>query len=210
MGSSAPPPSQSGIPSQGNNNVTYILLAIVLLLGIGGIVTWKLRSTETPPPPPTQGPVASASASASAGPQSAILDDIPPPPPVEDSGPQARFSGGNSGPYDPCSATTCYGGVKPGSDTERGLAVLSMQTRRKCYNPALGNDPTLKGKVVLRMKIAGNGQICAANVESNTMSSSSVADCAARVLLASGHVPAPGGNCVNLDLPLNYVPMGGQ
>ncbi len=202
--SSVPPPSQSGVPSSGSNGM-YIALALLLLLGIGGIVAWKLTSKPDAPPPivKTAAPVVSSA------PTNALIDEVPLPPPIVDSGPAVAptYTGGGGG-GDPCVYNTCNGNVTAGSDTERGLQMLARQTRRKCYDPALGNDPTLQGHVKVHMKIASNGQICSASVASNDMSSSSVGECAARMLLSSGHVPPPKGGCVNLDFPLNYVPMG--
>jgi hypothetical protein len=201
--SSVPPPSQSGVPS-GNNNGIYIALALLLLLGVGGIVAYKLKggTTETPKPLPTATVTASTSAT------NALIDDVPPPPPVIDAGPAPTvvYTGGPAA--DPCTYNVCNGNVVAGGDTERGLQALALRTRRKCYDPALANDPTLQGHVKVHMKIASNGQICSANVANNDMSNTSVGECAARMLLSSGHVPPPKGGCVNLDFPLNYVPMG--
>jgi len=202
--SSSSPPSQSGAPPSGGGNGTYIAVAVLLLLGIGGIVAWKLSSK---PPPPAPVAAVSASASASAAPTTALIDEVPLPPPEVDAAPApttVKYIGGG----DPCAATACYGNVASGSDAERGLAMLAHSTRRKCYDPALANDPTLQGHVTVRMKIAANGQICSASVLKNDMSSTSVGECAARMLLASGHVPPPKGGCVELNFPLNYVPMG--
>jgi hypothetical protein len=203
--SSVPPPSQSGVPQSGGNNITYILLAVVLLLGIGGIVAWKLTSKPDAPPPPT--PTASVASSAPATNQ-ALIDEVPLPPPIIDAAAPVTtiYTGGGGG--DPCTYSVCNGNVPPGSDTERGLQVLARQTRRKCYDPALGNDPTLQGHVKVHMKIASTGAICSASVAANDMSNTSVGECAARMLMSSGHVPPPKGGCVNLDFPLNYVPMG--
>lgn len=202
--SSVPPPSQSGVPS-GNNNGMYIALALLLLLGIGGIVAYKLKSGGNDTAKPT--PTASVAPSASVTAANTLIDEVPLPPPVIDAGPAPTVQ--YTGPAaDPCSYNVCNGTVGAGSDTEHGLQMLALQTRRKCYDPALANDPTLQGHVKVHMKIAANGQICSANVSSNDMSNSSVGDCAARKLLASGRVPPPKGGCVNLDFPLNYVPMG--
>lgn len=201
--SSVPPPSKSGVPSSGGNG-TYIAVAILLLLGIGGIVAWQL--SKKPAATPTPVATATPSASASAPVNTALINEVPLPPPVEDAGPPPKivYVGGG----DPCAVNTCNGNVASGSDSERALAMLARQTRRKCYETALVNDPTLQGHVTVRMKIASNGQICSASVAKNDMSTTSVGECAARFLLASGHVPAPKGGCVNLDFPLAYVPMG--
>ena len=202
--SSVPPPSQSGVPSSGGNGM-YIAVAILLLLGIGGIVAWKLTEKPTPTPPP----VASATPPPTASSVStALIDEVPLPPPIIDAGPAPTAPIVQSGGGDPCAATVCNGNVATGSDSERALQMLAHQTRRKCYDPALANDPTLQGHVTVRMKIASNGQICSASVLKNDMSSTSVGECAARMLLSSGHVPSPKGGCVELNFPLNYVPMG--
>jgi hypothetical protein len=184
----------------------YVALALVLLLGIGGIVAWKLSSKPDAPPPITVAPAAASTTSHT----TALIDEVPLPPPEVDAGPVVTptYTGGGGGGGDPCSYNVCNGNVTSGSDTERGLQMLARQTRRKCYDPALGNDPALQGHVKVHMKIASNGEICSASVASNDMSNSSVGECAARMLLGAGRVPPPKGGCVNLDFPLNYVPMG--
>jgi hypothetical protein len=182
----------------------YIALAVLLLLGIGGIIAWKVTSK----PPEVPRPIATTPVASSA-PTSALIDEIPLPPPIIDSGLAVAptYTGGGGG-GDPCTYSVCNGQVAPGSDTERGLQMLARQTRRKCYDPALGNDPSLAGHVKVHMKIASTGMLCSASVAANDMSNTSVGECAARMLLSSGRVPPPKGGCVNLDFPLNYVPMG--
>ncbi len=199
--SSLPPPSHSGVPSQSSGNGKYIAIALLLLLGMGGIAFWKLRGQTTETPKPVTTVVASA---ASSVPNTALIDDVPPPPPVVEAGidnaPHSYVAG------NPCDVSSCNGTV--GQDTEGGLAMLARQTRRKCYEPSLAQDPTLQGHVKVHLKIASNGTICSASVASNDMSVSSVGECAARMLYASGRVPPPRGGCVNVDFPLNYVPAG--
>ena len=201
--SSAPPPSAPhGVPSSGGNG-KYIAVALFLLLGMGGIAFWKFGGGTTPTPQPS----VTSSVPTSSVP-TAHLDDVPPPPPTEDAGPDTGVKVvTNYGPGpNPCEVKTCNGSPTP--DMEGGLAMLARQTRRKCYEPALGQDPTLSGKVTVNIKIASNGQICGANVTSNNMSIPSVGDCAARMIASSGHVPSPKGGCVNIDVPLNYVAAG--
>ncbi len=198
--SSLPPPSHSGAQSSGGNG-KYVAIALLLLAGMGGIAFWKFRSGQTEAPKP--GPTVVATVASSA-PTSPLLDDVPPPPPVIEAGPGPTNHYSSAG--NPCDVTSCGGSV--GTDTEGGLAMLARQTRRKCYEPALASDPTLTGHVKVHLKIASNGTICSASVASNDMASSSVGECAARMLMASGHVPPPRGGCVNVDFPLNYVPAG--
>ena len=203
--SSVPPPSAPhGVPSSGGNG-KYIAVAVLLLLGMGAIAAWKFGSggdTSKPQPSVT-----------STVPTTTIptghVDDVPPPPPTEDAGPDTGTKVvTNYGPGpNACDVKTCNGTPTP--DMEGGLAMLARQTRRKCYEPALGQDPTLQGKLTVNIRVGANGQICAANVTTNNMSIPSVGECAARMIAASGHVPAPKGGCVNVDFPLNYVPAGG-
>lgn len=201
--SSAPPPSAPhGVPSSGGNG-KYIAVVLFLLIGMGAIGFWKFGGGTTPTPQPS----VTSSVPTSTVP-TAHMDDVPPPPPTEDAGPDTGSKVvTNTGPGpNPCDVKTCNGSSTP--DLEGGLAMLARQTRRKCYEPALGQDPTLSGKVTVNIKIASNGQICGANVTNNNMSVPSVGECAARMIASSGHVPSPKGGCVNIDFPLNYVAAG--
>ncbi len=201
--SSLPPPSQkTGIPPSGGNG-KYIAVAAILLLGIGAIAYWKLHATPPAPPPPIPIPTASTVA------ENPKIDDVPPPPPEPDGGEDAApkvtvvHTGGGGGG---CGVTVCNGNSSP--QMVAGLTMLARQTRRKCYEPALANDPSLQGHVMVKLKISSGGQICSATVQKNDMGSSQVADCAARMLLISGRVPPPKGGCVNVDFPINYVAAG--
>ncbi len=169
---------------------------------MGGIAFWKLHNSQPDAPKPTATVVASVASSVT---NTALIDDVPPPPPVIEAGPEST----SHGPYvqgNPCDVSSCGGSV--GQDTEGGLAMLARQTRRKCYEPSLAQDPTLQGHVKVHLKIASNGTICSASVASNDMASTSVGECAARMLQASGRVPPPKGGCVMVDFPLNYIPAG--
>lgn len=201
--SSIPPPSQAGVPSSGGNG-KYIAVGLLLLAGIIGLVAFKTCSTPDPVKP-----VATVPSASSSGPvvNNALLDDVPPPPP-EDSGvapATTRIVVVNQG--NACDVRTCNGSTS--TELENGLNMVARQTRRKCYESALGNDPTLKGHVKLSLKIASNGQVCSSTVASNDMSNTSVGDCAARTFMAA-HLPSPKGGCVNVDFPLAYIPAGQQ
>lgn len=199
--SSLPPPSQTGVPQGGNGK--YIAVALLLLLGIGGLVVFKMRGTDDPVKPPV---TPSAQPSNTGSPISQRIDDVPPPPPDDagvDAGPvHVVVLNGNA---NVCDVKVCNGATS--QELENGLNMIARQTRRKCYESALGNDPTLQGHVKLNLRIASNGQVCSSSVASNDMSNTSVGDCAARTFLAS-HLPAPKGGCVNVDFPLAYVPAG--
>ncbi len=201
---STPPPSNAGVPSGGNG--TYIAVAVVLLLGIGGLVAYKLKGSEQP----QAKPVAIASASATATPHFDPTDSIPPPPPVEDASvdaaPAVINTTGPATAVNLCDTKTCNGTLSTG--LENGLNMVARQTRKRCYERALGNDPALHGKITVRLKISANGQVCSSSVGSNDMSDPSVAQCAASSF--RGSLAPPTGGCVNIDFPIKYEPAAGH
>ncbi len=198
MASKAPPPSApAGVPSGGSGK--YVVLALLLLGAIGGIAFWKMSQKPPeptviyvdagPPPPVTKG----------RNPD----DDVPLPPPVEDAGSDAGkkvTTAGTGG--GPCDVKQCSGANS--SELEQALAFRTKQARR-CYNNALAQDSTLKGKITLSVKIASTGQVCSANVASNEMGSQTVAQCVAGYFRGA-NFPAPKGGCVEANIPINFVP----
>jgi hypothetical protein len=198
--SSGPP---AGIPGP-NNNTKYAIVAVLLILGIGAIVALRNLSNKANQPAPL--PVASVplTPTPAANPK---LDDIPPPPPPEESA-EAKPTGPrivyvqNAG----CDGK-CVGKASP--ELLPALQVRATQARR-CYNSALAQDSSLKGKVTIAVKIGPSGNVCSAAVASNEMGSPSVANCAANIFRSSGAFPSPRGGCVEANVPLNFVPQGGQ
>jgi hypothetical protein len=98
----------------------------------------------------------------------------------------------------------CVGAPPP--DLSSALQGRAAQARR-CYNSALAQDATLKGRVTIAVKIAPNGSVCGASVAQTDMPA--VAGCVAGVF-RSGSFPAPRGGCVDATVPMNFVPAGGQ
>jgi len=199
MVSKAPPPSSkqpAGVPSSGG--ALYVVIALVLLALIGGAVAWKMcQKPDTPPqlvidagPPPIR---------SGRNPD----DDVPLPPPVEDAGPDAGkkiviVQGSNN----QCNATKCTG--TSGVDLENALSFRAKQAHR-CYDNALAQDPTLRGKVTVAVRVGANGQVCSAGIASNEMSSPNVANCVGGYFRGA-NFPAPKGGCVDVNIPINFVP----
>jgi hypothetical protein len=90
-------------------------------------------------------------------------------------------------------------------DLETALAFRAKQAHR-CYDSALTQDQTLQGHVTINVRVAGNGQVCAASVAANDLSNPSVAGCIARMFGQSGHFPAPRGGCVDANVPISLMP----
>jgi hypothetical protein len=88
------------------------------------------------------------------------------------------------------------------------INVRGHQARR-CYEQALSRDPSLKGHIGFEVRISPAGNVCAVNVTSNDMGSSSVANCAAKIFGAGGY-PAPHGGCIVASTTLSFVPQGSQ
>jgi hypothetical protein len=197
---SSPPSSRrpAGVPESGN--AKYAIIAILLILGAGGLYAWRVASNRAPVPAPVPStPVADTGA-----PSNPKLEDIPLPPPVEEkpeAGPAPRVVYVPSGGCD----AKCTGKAPP--ELEQALQVRGAQTRR-CYNTALAQDSSLKGHVTISVRIAPNGNLCSANVLSNDMGSGSVAACAANIFRANSSYPAPHGGCVEANVPLAFVPQG--
>lgn len=189
---SAPPPPPT------TNNRTYAIVALLLLLGMGGLLWWKFGASdevakvETPPAVPSVAPTFNKTD-----------DDIPPPPdPIPEAGPPdsgsaPRIASGNSG----CEARACGEGEVPPA------LLLALRQRgnqaRKCYTAQLTNDPSLKVKMSINVKVGTNGGVCAAGLTDS--SNDAVGRCVLN-FVRQGGFPAPKGCVANLNVPYSYVP----
>jgi hypothetical protein len=193
MSSIAPPPPTGG-------NAKYVVVVVVLLAGIAGLLVW--RATQKPN---DQVVIHAPDAAAPVSVNTHVEDDVPPPPPIVDAGPQTPIRPTGTGQTANCGAAKCGGASTP--DLESALAFRAKQARR-CYDSALENDNTLKGKVSISVRVASNGQVCSAGVASNDMGTSSVAQCVANKFRQTGYFPAPKGGCVDATVPITFVPGG--
>jgi hypothetical protein len=186
----------AGVPS---GNGKYIVLALLLLGLIGGAIAWKLMQK---PPEPV---VLVVDAGPPPRPTKNVDDDIPPPPVVEDAGPDAgkKVTVVMNGLANQCDAKKCTGATS--SEIESALSFRAKQAHR-CYDNALAQDPTIRGKVSIAVRIGANGQACSAGVASNELTSApGVAACVTGYF--RGQVfPIPKGGCVDVNIPINFVP----
>lgn len=194
MSNAPPPTSVPPVPPTSGSNRTYAILALLLVLGMGGLLYWKFKGddvADTPKPVP------------SAAPTFHTDDDIPPPPePLPEAGPpdagnptKIATTGGGSG----CEAKACSESTPA---INNALAQRGRQARR-CYESQLANDPTLAVKMSINVKVGTNGNACAASVaESNNPG---VSSCVVNFFRQGGFPPSKG--CIaNVTVPLNYVP----
>jgi hypothetical protein len=193
----------AGVPQSGGN-ARYALVAVILLLGVGGIFAWRSLTNRDQAPAPL--PTVPSTGASLAPPPNPKIDDIPPPPPLEEK-PEAGTGGGGH------SITAVGGGGCDGTCSGKATAELgaALQARgnqaRRCYNSALSSDSSLRGHVTIAVKVGPSGNVCSASVAGNDMGSPAVANCAANILRNASY-PAPKGGCVVATVPLSFVPMG--
>jgi hypothetical protein len=190
------PPSAAGVPA-GNNN-KYIIIALLLLLGVGGLVAWKVSKPDAPVTVTTIiAPVVTGTA------KPAIHDDdIPAPETVPTAvasvAPKASGTAPAGGGGNGCPAS-CNGSV--GDDLKAALALRGRQAR-KCYERELANDPKLSVHMTMSVRVSGNGTVCSASVASSD--NQTVSTCVANQF--RGNFPAVKGGCADINVPLNFVP----
>ena len=202
----APPPSSIIPPPVESGTGKY--LAVILLLGGGmvGLFLWHKSQAEQPIVVPS--PSASAAIAAAHAPHDEPIDIPPPPPIVPDAAPDtpvkptgAGAGGANWG--DGCAQTTCGGRITP--ELSSALAFRA-KTAHRCYDEALAQDPTLKGQVVLSVKIGNNGNVCSASVASNDLANPSVGSCIANKFRQGLRLPSPLGGCLEANVPMQLQP----
>jgi hypothetical protein len=191
-------------PPTGGGNGKYVAIVVVLLGGMGALLYWKMSSS-----PDVQKPLVVTVDAAPPPTFSHVDDEVPPPPIIPDAGPDTgpvRNTTNTGTAYNACASTAKCNGTATG-DLESALAFRAKQAHR-CYDSALANDSTLKGRVGISVRVASNGQVCSASVASNDMGSASVGSCVANMFRQSGHFPPPAGGCVDATVPISFVPGG--
>jgi hypothetical protein len=195
-GSSVTPPPDSG-------NGKYIAIMALFGAGLVGLLAWKHFAADPLPVSPV--PTASV-AVVPPRPPPTDTPDIPPPPPVPDPTPDtgAPKVATSAGPgTNGCEVATCKGAM-----TSELNSALSFHARtvHKCYDEALAQDPTLKGQVVIDVKVGSNGTVCSSGVVSNELSNPSVAQCIATRFRQGARLPAPSGGCLETNVPIRLRP----
>jgi outer membrane biosynthesis protein TonB len=135
------------------------------------------------------------------------LDHAPPPPPPvvpEASAPQPterkvqRAGRGAGGGCD----GECDGKVT--SVLQSALQAKGFQGRG-CYERALRQNPLLEGRLGIQVRVGPQGQVCSANVTADSFRDPGVSSCVLQ-LFRSASLPPPNGGCVDVQVPLNFIP----
>jgi TonB family protein len=101
----------------------------------------------------------------------------------------------------PC-AGECAGNSTPALEGQ--LAGLG-RTARRCYDQALTNNPELKGRIMVSVRVGSSGQVCSAKIASNGTGDAALGACVAQKYQGA-QLPAPQKGCVDVQVPLNFVP----
>ena len=106
-------------------------------------------------------------------------------------------------PFNDCDATVCAG-TAPETliDAVRGRATQA----RACYEAALKQTPTAAGRLIVNLRIAHDGACCPLRVAQNDLSEATTLLPCLRSLFLERQYPKPKGGCVELNLPLKFVP----
>ena len=199
---SIPSTPPAGVPG---GNGKYIAIGIVLLALIAGATVWALFLRK-PPPPAVVVIIDAGAPTPSAFTGRNPDDDIGLPPPIVDAGPTKPTGTGTrvSSGANQCEVKTCTG--RQTSELETALNFRVRQAHR-CYDNALGQDPTLRDKITIAVRVGSNGTSCpnGVSVASNEMGSQTVAQCVAGYFRGA-NFSAPAGGCADIQIPINFVP----
>jgi hypothetical protein len=170
---------------------------------MAGLFFWRNCQSQ---PVVAPSPSASAAIIAAHAPHEDPID-IPPPPALPDATPDTGHAkpviNSNGGGGDGCGAATCNGSV--GTDLSNALAFRA-RTAHKCYDEALAQDGTLKGQVVINVRVGSNGSICSAAVKSSDIANPGIAPCIANRFRQGARLPSPTGGCAEVNVPMRLLP----
>lgn len=206
--------SDSSLPPVPPTNGNGLLIGgalVAALLVLGGVFSVIRGGDEAPapaPPPPvvTQDTPARAPAPPPPPP--------PPPPPEEEAvtttaaaaASIARPSSSAAAPQENQGPPGCSGGCTGSADAGlRDALRLRGGSAKSCYNKALLSNPTLQGKLTVAVRVSPSGTACSASVASDSLGDAAVSSCILQKF-RSGSYPKPKGGCVDVQVPLNFVP----
>jgi outer membrane biosynthesis protein TonB len=92
------------------------------------------------------------------------------------------------------------------ADLVAALTDRARTLKTACYYPALAQNPTLHGRIVITLKITETGKVCSALVEKNEMATPAVADCSIEAYRNLSLPPPQGSSCILVSVPINFVP----
>jgi hypothetical protein len=230
--SSLPPP-----PPTNNSGLLVVLSFAAILLVGGGLALWRFMSADSSEAQEATATIANTAPAAQSFDRAAAAPPPPPPPPpgageeAAEPGQEPTVRDGEG-----LSASSASAENKPASKTKpmgaendrpstpnndgcsgtcpnRADAALNQALRqrgasaRNCYNAALRSNPTLQGKVAIKLRISPSGSTCSASISNDTLGDPSVTSCILQKFKSGGY-PKPNAGCADFEVPLSFVASG--
>jgi len=190
----------SDLPSKphSGSSGSYVWAAFAMLILAGGLVVWRV-SNPSSMPPTAAAPVPSVTEQVKVSPP-------PPPPPPEEEPPASAVASVAPVAKTARAANACGGECK-GEVSSELRAYLSGRASqgRKCYERALLQNATLKGRMKVQVRVSTQGQLCSASMASDELHDPSLSACILQMFRSSVY-PAPKDGCVDVAVPLSFVP----
>jgi hypothetical protein len=139
--------------------------------------------------------------------QPKITETPPPPPPPPEEQPEATASAVAPAASKTVRAASSCGGECKGVVSTELRSYLSGRASqgRKCYERALLQNASLKGRMKVQLRVSAQGQLCSASMASDELQDPGLNACILQMFRASVY-PAPGNGCVDVAVPLSFVP----
>lgn len=194
----------SDLPStpQSDGGGSYVRAGIVMLLVAAALVAgWYFYPSPKREPQP-----AASTGGANTG-QTKIVAPIPPPPPPPEDEPSASAS---VSPVASSKSTRASGGCSGDCAGEVSIELRSYLSGRasqgrKCYERALLQNSSLKGHMKVKLRLNPQGQLCNASVAADELQDPGLSQCILQLFRNSVY-PSPKGGCVDVAVPLSFVP----
>jgi hypothetical protein len=214
-------PTPSLPPQVPTRSLAPVLIALAGGLVLVGLVVWKLMPSNEPAPEATKAPPPAAARPAAAPAAAPAAEPPPPPPPEEEPARPAVVNIPAAGPAptqrelppkgapvkrDPNCDDPCNG-----RETPQLLSALGAKAgqARSCYEKALSNNSALAGRLEIGVRVSRTGAVCSASVGKDGLGNASVASCVLS-RFRGGTYPQPTGGCVDVAVPMNFMPAGSR
>lgn len=213
------PPTPSLPPQVPTRSLAPVVLALAGGLVLVGLVVWKLTPASEPAPEAKKAAPAAAAQPAPAPAVAPAPEPPPPPPPEEEPARPAVANIPAAGPApaqrelmpkaapvkrDPNCDDPCNG-----RETPQLLSALGAKAgqARSCYEKALSNNSALAGRLEIGVRVSRTGAVCSASVRKDGLGNASVTSCVLS-RFRGGTYPQPTGGCVDVAVPMNFIPAG--